>query len=37
MTRMGKNITCIADILKEDRQSLCRVVVEWTGIPKTFV
>ncbi len=34
---MHKNIVNVADILKEDRRSLCRLIAEWTGIPKTIV
>ncbi len=37
MTRTRKNIARVADILKEDHRSLCRLVSEWTGIPKTIV
>ncbi len=36
-TRMHKNIARIADILKEDHWSSCRLLAEWTGIPKTIV
>ncbi len=35
--RTCKNIARIADILKEDRQSSCRLKAEWTGIPKTIM
>ncbi len=37
MTRTLENIARVADILKEDRRSLCRLIAEWTGIPKTIV
>ncbi len=37
MTRMRKNIACVADILKEDRRSLHRLIAERMGIPKTIV
>ncbi len=31
--------TCenVADILKEDRHTSCRLIAEWLGIPKTIV
>ncbi len=32
-----KNIACIADFLKEDRRSSCRITTEWIRIPKTIV
>ncbi len=32
-----KNIARVAHILKEDRRSLCRLIAEWTGTPKTIV
>ncbi len=32
-----KNIARVADILKEDQWSLCKLIAEWTGIPKTIV
>ncbi len=32
-----ENIARIADILKEDRQSSCRLVAEWTEIQKTNI
>ncbi len=35
-TRMRENIVRIADILKEDRRSSCRLIAEWIGIPKTI-
>ncbi len=35
--RMHENIACVADTLKEDCQSSCRFITEWTGIPKTIV
>ncbi len=34
-TRTCKNIARVADILKEDRRSSCRLIAEWTGISKT--
>ncbi len=37
MTRMHKNIVRVTDILKADRRSSCRLIAEWTGIPKTIV
>ncbi len=37
MTRMRKNIARIANILKEDRRSLCRLIAKWTEILKTIV
>ncbi len=37
MTRMHENIARVADILKEDRRSSCRLIAEWTGTPKTIV
>ncbi len=36
-TRTCENIAHIADIVKEDRRSSCRLIAEWTGIPKTIV
>ncbi len=36
-TRTRKNIARIADILKEDCRSLCRLITERMGIPKTIV
>ncbi len=36
-TRTNKNIAPVANILKEDRRSLCKLIAEWTGIPKTIV
>ncbi len=30
-------MACIVDILKEDCRSSCRLIAEWTGIPKTIV
>ncbi len=36
-TRMRENIAHIADILKEDRRSSCRLIVEGTGMQKTIV
>ncbi len=37
MIRTHKNIAHIADILKEDRWSLCRLIVERMGIPTTIL
>ncbi len=37
MTRMRKNIARVANISREDRQSLRRLIAEQTGIPKTVV
>ncbi len=37
MTRTRKNIARIANILKKDRWSLCRLAAEWAAIPKTIV
>ncbi len=37
MKRMRENIARVADILKEDRQSSCRLIAEQMGIPKTIV
>ncbi len=34
---MCENIARVADILKEDRRSLCKLIAEWTGILKTTV
>ncbi len=34
---MHENIARVADILKEDRLSLCRLIAKLTGIPKTIV
>ncbi len=36
-TRTHENIAHIADILKEDRRSSCRLIAEQMGIPKTIV
>ncbi len=36
-TRMCENIARIADILKEYHWSSCRLIAEWTGIPKTIM
>ncbi len=36
-TRTQENIAYVADILKEDRRSLCRLIAEWMGIPKTIM
>ncbi len=36
-TRTHKNNAHVADTLKEDRQSSCRLIAEWTGIPKTIM
>ncbi len=36
-TRMRENVARVANILKEDRQSSCRLIVEWMGIQKTSV
>ncbi len=36
-TRMRKNIARVADILKEDRWSSCRLIAEQMGIPKSIV
>ncbi len=36
-TRTRDNIAYVADILKEDRRFLCRIIAEWTGIPKAVV
>ncbi len=35
--RTHENIVRIADILKEDRRSSCRLIAEWIGIPKIIV
>ncbi len=32
-----ENIVPLADILKKDRWSSCKLIAEWTGIPKTIV
>ncbi len=37
MTRTRKNIAHIADISKENHRFSCRLIAEWTGIPKTIV
>ncbi len=34
---MCENIAHAANILKEDHRSLCRLIVEWTGIAKPIV
>ncbi len=36
-TRTRENIAPIADILKENLQSSCRLIAGWMGIPKTIV
>ncbi len=36
-TRTCENTARVADILKKDRRSLCRLIAEWTRIPKTIV
>ncbi len=35
-TRTRKNIARVANILKENRRSLCRLIAEQMGIPKTI-
>ncbi len=37
LTRTLKNIARVVDILKEDHRSLCRLIAEQMGIPKTIV
>ncbi len=37
MTRTCENIARVANILKEDRRSSCRLLAERMGIPKTIV
>ncbi len=36
-TRTHENIARVADLSKENRRSLSRLIPEWTGIPKTIV
>ncbi len=36
MTRTRKNIARVGNILNEGRRSLCKLIAEWMGIPKTI-